>query len=53
MDKKYKIGDSYKIIEDGKVVTGTIYDIQDGKYKVKWSDGANSTEVVIRPMMKG
>ena len=51
--KEWKIGDSYKMKEDGKVITGTIYDIQDGKYKVKWSDGVMSTEGVISPMIKG
>ena len=44
-EKEWKVGDKYKIIDDGQVLTGTIIEItHDGRFIVKWSDNVKTIE---------
>lgn len=49
---EWKIGDSYKIIENDIVLVGIIIDIKKEGYIVKWSDGEETLEIKIDPIIK-
>lgn len=52
-EKDWKVGDKYQIVDDGRVLTGTIKQITpDGYYIVKWSDNVETIEDWPSPMQK-
>lgn len=50
-EELYVVGYSYQIIEQGVVLTGTITEIKNGTYTVKWSDGKITKEDKIDMMV--
>jgi len=44
---EWKIGDSYKIIENGRFITGVIIDLTKEGYLVEWSDSEKTIEIKI------
>lgn len=45
--KVYDKGDKYKIIENGKVLTGVIIEVLHNCYRVEWNDGKITCEEMI------
>ena len=50
--REWKVGDTYRIVDEGRYITGTIEKIDEKGYHVKWSDGSETIEDSISPASK-